>query len=387
MINTFFSNGLLGTSAAFFAALVIGFLFGFVLERAGFGSSRTLAGIFYFRDMTVLKVMFTGVITTMIGLSYFLAFGILNPDSVYFMSTKYGAQIIGGLIFGIGFVMGGWCPGTAAVGVASGKIDALLFLGGAVFGSVIFNELFPIVKGIFTWGDSGVQFIWESIGVSKPFFVSLFTMVGIAAFYASEWVEKKVSGTGDYLDSRFLKGFSVILVSFSLALFIFPTVPGAMGVTALNNSVELSCSSTDKPENVTEQELLTEISEAEDHVSPMELADELINGSSITLIDVRPVNEYNAYHIKNAVNVEIPQLVEFLNNEETGEKIVLYSNGMTHPAQARDSLIRQGFKNVFILTDGINGFKNEVLKPASLRNEPLNEEQINKINVWRKYFL
>ena len=65
------------------------------------------------------------------------------------MPSIYGAQIVGGLIFGVGFVMGGWCPGTAAVGLASGRLDALVFLAGAGIGSVLFNEMFGLLKGIY----------------------------------------------------------------------------------------------------------------------------------------------------------------------------------------------------------------------------------------------
>ena len=82
----------------------------------------------------MIKVMFSALITAMLGLAYFQAAGLIGPDELYFMPTIYGAQILGGLIFGVGFVMGGWCPGTAAVGLASGKLDALIFLGGASAG-------------------------------------------------------------------------------------------------------------------------------------------------------------------------------------------------------------------------------------------------------------
>jgi thiosulfate/3-mercaptopyruvate sulfurtransferase len=105
MINTFFNSGTLDSPAAFLASLLIGLAFGVALERAGFGSSRRLAGIFYFRDMAVLKVMFTAVIVAMLGLSYAKAFGWVTTDNVYFLPTLYAAQILGGLLFGIGFVM------------------------------------------------------------------------------------------------------------------------------------------------------------------------------------------------------------------------------------------------------------------------------------------
>ncbi len=137
MMTTFFGTDQLATPAAFFAALMIGVAFGYVLERAGFGSSRRLAGIFYLRDMTVLKVMFTAVVTAMLGLAFAVGLGWIElGEQVYLIPTVYGAQIVGGLLFGVGFVMSGWCPGTAAVGTASGKLDGLVFLGGAVIGSV-----------------------------------------------------------------------------------------------------------------------------------------------------------------------------------------------------------------------------------------------------------
>lgn len=155
MIRTFYGLGTLDTASAFFAALIIGFFFGLALERAGFGSSRRLAGIFYFKDMAVLKVMFTALLTAMLGLSLCIESGLIDPASeLYFMKTYYGAYKVAGLIFGIGFVMGGWCPGTAAVGLASGKTDALVFLIGAGLGSILFNELFPILKPLYTWGQS-----------------------------------------------------------------------------------------------------------------------------------------------------------------------------------------------------------------------------------------
>jgi len=111
MISSFYSLDALGSSQAFAAALVIGILFGLVLERAGFASSRKLAAVFYFKDMTVIKVMFTAVLVAAIGLVYARLFGLVQVDDVYLLPTVYGAQIVGGLLFGAGFVVGGWCPG------------------------------------------------------------------------------------------------------------------------------------------------------------------------------------------------------------------------------------------------------------------------------------
>ena len=86
--------------------LVIGF--GFWLERAGFGYSRKLALQFYFKDMTVLKVMFTAIITGMIGLLFLSLFGWIDLNLVYINPTFLWPQILGGIILGFGFIIGGY---------------------------------------------------------------------------------------------------------------------------------------------------------------------------------------------------------------------------------------------------------------------------------------
>ena len=152
MIETLYGRGALDTPIALFAALLIGAAFGFALERAGFGSSRRLSGVFYLKDMAVIKVMFSAMLTAMLGLSLLTATGWIPAGNLHFMETVYGAQVVGGLLFGVGFVMSGWCPGTAAVGLASGKWDALVFLVGSMGGAVAFSESFAWIKPLYNWG-------------------------------------------------------------------------------------------------------------------------------------------------------------------------------------------------------------------------------------------
>lgn len=367
MIETFFRLDALSMASAFFAAFIIGICFGFALERAGFGSSRRLAGIFYFRDMTVLKVMFTGVVAAMLGLCYCAAFGLIKIDShnIFLMSTIYIAQIVSGLVFGVGFVIGGWCPGTAAVGLASGKMDALLFLLGAVVGSVIFNEVFPLLKALYTMGESGVVFVYDSLRMPRPAFALLFTIIAVGCFWLAEYVEKKRSGTGTYLNTPFLRFFSLALVLAAAGLFILPDAP-----------------------DVQERQLMDTVAQGDDHIEPEELAERIVAGdTNLLVIDTRPAEEFRHFHLRNAVNITIPELAEFLAPYRLGKTIVLYSNGMTHPAQARDSLSRLGYRNVFLLTDGLEGFIARCLKPASLRSEPVPQNMRLKIQAWRAFFL
>ncbi len=370
MINTFYSSGTLDTPAAFLASLLIGLVFGIALERAGFGSPRRLAGIFYFRDMAVLKVMFTAVIVAMLGVSYAKVFGWVTPDNVYFLHTLYAAQILGGLLFGAGFVMSGWCPGTAAVGVASGKLDALVFLLGAMGGSILYNELYPAVAPL-TANDRGVRFGFESLGVSEAGFAFVFTLIAVGCFWGAEAIEKKRNGVDAYWNSRFLKVFSAVLVI------------GAFGLFARQTSQDSAPAAATQ-----ELALLTGMQAGADHIEASELADRLLGGdASIMLVDIRTPGEFAQFHIRSAVNVQPADLSAALASKKNQGQIVLYSNGMTHPAQARDSLARLGFGNVYQLTDGLEGFLDNCLKPVSLRSEPVPSVQAAKIRAWRAFFL
>lgn len=373
MIETFFGNDTLSSSLAMLAALAIGFSFGFALERAGFGSSRRLAGIFYFRDMVVLKVMFTAVIVAMIGLQYAQSLGWISQEQLFFMPSIYGAQIVGGLLLGVGFVTGAWCPGTAAVGMASGRWDAAVFLGGVGIGSILFNEMFGMLKGLYSWGDRGLQFVWLAFGIPAAVFALLFVLVAIGCFWGAEFIERRVAGTGVYWRSPFLQAFSVTLVVL------------AVGLLAMHGGSATTGKAPANPPS--EEALLSKIALAGDHMEPEELADRIMRAdSSLLLVDIRPSAEFDAFHIRGAVNIELAALPVALAPYRNKGLIVLYSNGMTHPAQARDALARTGFDNVYMLTDGLQGFRDQVLKPASLRAETLSAQQTERINAWRRHF-
>ena len=377
MIDTLFSLNGLGTPQAFFLAILIGCGFGFALERAGFGSSRRLAGVFYFTDMAVVKVMFSAVITAMLGLSFLVALGWIQLEQIYLMPTIYMAQIVGGLLFGIGFVMAAWCPGTAAAGIASGRIDALVFIVGVTGGSILFNEIFPAIRTLYTTGNQGVEMAYETVGMSRNWFILLLTLVAVVTFWLSEWAEKKRTGIATYWGSPFLKAFSLALVSLALSLFVLSPSTNGPAESAKTTAVTA----------VDENALMANVEQALDHIEPEELADRLMAGEqSLLVVDVRPVVEFNAFHIRSAINVPIAQLPETLQPYRDRDLIVLYSNGMTHPAQARDSLQRQGFGNVYILTDGVQGFRDRCLKPVSLRSEPLTASDAVRVNAWRAFF-
>ena len=179
-----------GTWLAYAFAVLSGFAFGYVLEGAGFGSSRKLAAQFYLRDMTVLKVMFSAIVTAMLGLTLLRAVGVLDFDALYVNPTFLGPQIVGGVIFGIGFAVGGYCPGTAVVGAVTGKLDALAFLAGIGGGVLAFAGSYDRV-GAFAKSGSGERLLLPDVfHLSYGVIAILVTLMALGMFAGAEYIER-----------------------------------------------------------------------------------------------------------------------------------------------------------------------------------------------------
>jgi uncharacterized membrane protein YedE/YeeE len=184
-----YAHGLLDQPIGLLMALVVGLGFGFWLERAGFGSSRKLTAIFYLRDFAVLKVMFSAMATAAVGLQLLAALGYVDLAALFVPPSIVWPQAVGGLLFGLGFVAGGWCPGTAAVGVASGKFDALVFLLGAGLGSLAFAGVQPQLGGFLQAGACAVGALPEQLGVSGMNGALALLAVALVSFVVAGKVE------------------------------------------------------------------------------------------------------------------------------------------------------------------------------------------------------
>jgi hypothetical protein len=184
-------NELISENTNLFLAFIIGIAFGFVLESSGFSSSRKLAGVFYGYDMVVLKVFFTGAITAMLGLLFFSLFGWVDLDLIYVNPTYLTSAIVGGVVMGIGFIMGGYCPGTSFCGASIGKIDAMVFIVGLFLGVFIFGAGYDWLEQLYLARFMGAPKVSESIGLSDGVFALLLILVALGMFWAAEWAEKK----------------------------------------------------------------------------------------------------------------------------------------------------------------------------------------------------
>lgn len=172
-------------------ALLIGTGFGFSLEQAGFSSSRKLAGMFYGYDTTVIKVFFTAAIVALVGSQLLSYFGLLNLDLVFVNEFYVGASIVGGIIMGAGFIMGGFCPGTGLCAMSIGKIDAILFFIGGLAGAFLFGETYPMIMKLANGSYKGPVKINEALGISPGLFTFFLILAAVLMFWLAELGEKK----------------------------------------------------------------------------------------------------------------------------------------------------------------------------------------------------
>jgi len=168
--------------------LLIGFLigigFGFLLEASGFTNTRKLAGVFYGYDATVIKVFFTAALTATIGLFFMHYAGWIDITQTFFPKTFWIPTLVGGAIMGLGFIIGGFCPGTSLSAAATGKIDAIVFIVGVLLG--IFGFIFSyesIFEGLRKAGNIGKVNITEWMGINEGVFIFIFTVIAVITFF------------------------------------------------------------------------------------------------------------------------------------------------------------------------------------------------------------
>ena len=190
-------NAILGQVGAWFIYMAIGFAFGFILESAGFGDSRILAAQFYWRDLRVLKVMFTAILVAAVLVFWATALGWLDYDIVWVNPTYLWPGILGGVIMGIGFVLGGFCPGTSLVGAATLKIDALWFLGGIAVGIIGFGETVALFDDFWHSSDFGRLTLQDWLGQPVGYVIVGLVVVAIPVFWLGERLRKRLYGNAD----------------------------------------------------------------------------------------------------------------------------------------------------------------------------------------------
>jgi len=192
MIGPIISSGIISPAWDNLFAVILGMGFGFALESSGFSSSRKIIGTFFGYDFVVVKVFFIAAIVASIGLLYLNYLGLLDFSLLYIQPTFVTSAIVGGIIMGIGFAMGGFCPGTSVCAAAVGRIDGLVFFGGMFIGVFLFSEAFPLFEKMYYSGSLGAIMINSVFGISPELFTFILVLMAIGMFYGASWVQGKV---------------------------------------------------------------------------------------------------------------------------------------------------------------------------------------------------
>lgn len=179
-----------GYEASLVAGTLLGFAFGFVLERSGFGRAPVLAAQFYFADTRVLKVMFGAIVTALLGTTILAGAGVLDYSLLTVPETFLWPQLAGGLLLGVGFIVSGYCPGTAVVAAGSGNLDGAVTIAGVMGGSLLYGFFHPWVAEFEMSGAMGVARLPDLLGVPQALLAAGVAAMAVGMFLGGEALEK-----------------------------------------------------------------------------------------------------------------------------------------------------------------------------------------------------
>ncbi|MDB4899537.1 MAG: protein of unknown function YeeE/YedE [Gemmatimonadetes bacterium] len=197
MIAPFSEFGLLGEKGVLAAGLVVGVAFGVCLERAGLGSAKKLMGQFHLTDLAVIKVMFSAIVTAMLGLFWLSRLGLLDLRRVYLPDTFLLPQLVGGALFGLGLAVAGLCPGTACVAAATGRGDGVAVVAGMLLGVLATGSLVPAIASFYLVTARGAITVPSLLGVQDGVIVLAVVVVALVVFLvgarAERWAARRSS--------------------------------------------------------------------------------------------------------------------------------------------------------------------------------------------------
>ncbi len=321
---------------------VIGFAFGYVLEISGFGNSKKLAAQFYFKDLTVLKVMFGAIIVAMVLIFGATAVGLLDYNLLWVNPTYLWPGILGGLIMGFGFIIGGFCPGTSLVAMATGKLDGVFFVLGVLFGIFLFGETVDYFAIFWNSSYMGRFTLPELFGLPTGVVVLGVVLMALFMFWGAEKLEQKFGGADAKAAPRWRYFAAAALALGGVVLIVLgqPTVEDRWARLEPEKGQLLA----DRAVQIHPGELLSIIEDT---------------SIKVIMLDVRDEVDYNIFHILDAQHVplsEIDSKVADLHFEPANAVFVLMSNDEAAATEAWKVLVAEAVPNVYILEGGINNW-------------------------------
>lgn len=319
--------------------LLIGVAFGYVLESAGFGDSRVLAGQFYFRDLSVIRVMFTGIVVAMLLVHLSAALGWLELDLVWINPTYFLSGIVGGLIMGVGFIVGGFCPGTSLVAMATLKLDGLFFVLGGLAGMALFGETAGPLANFSEVGFFGRFTLMDWLGLSTGWVALGMVLLALVFFWATNRFREMALGR-DEVPDRFSRFGPWVLLGAAALLIVIGQPSLQARVAKLDPAI------------------VQRLEQREVQVSPAELATLLEDDFlPVTLVDLRGDSDFNLFHLRDSHRLRLDQLADPLPSWwPTAGALVLIGNDEALASEAWLALQARRQPNVFLLEGGINGW-------------------------------
>jgi uncharacterized protein len=343
---------------------LIGFAFGSTLEMSGFGDSRKLAAQFYFKELTVIKVMFTAIVTAMVLLFGAVGLGMLNFNQVWVNPTYLASGLLGGLIMGVGFIVGGFCPTTSLASASTGKIDGMFFMLGGFVGAFLFGETEKYFDNWYTnAGYYGRLTLDQVFHLPVGVVVLLVVLMALFMFWGSEQLERLI-GKKDMSQEPKLR------LAGAGALFVLALAVIFIGSPSLEQKyAKLKFTRTETIQQANADPIVNTLTYTADQmlekrlvqVSPAELFKTVYNQSiNLVMLDVRSESDFNLYHIKGAVNVPLENVAtiipDLLTEPPANSVFVVMSNDETGATEAWKQLSAETVPNVYILDGGINNW-------------------------------
>lgn len=343
---------------------LIGFAFGYTLEMSGFGDSRKLAAQFYFTELTVLKVMFTAIVTAMVLLFGAVGLGILNFNQVWVNPTYLSSGILGGLIMGVGFIIGGFCPTTSLASASTGKIDGMLFMLGGFVGAFLFGETERFFSG--WWNNAGYYgrvTLDQVFNLPLGVVVLLVVLMALFMFWGAEQLER-IFGKKDLSKEPKLR------IAGAGALFAAAVIVVLIGSPSLTEKYnKLTFTRTETIEQLNAEPIVNTITYTADQmlenrlvfVTPAEAFKAKYNQAMKPVyLDVRSEADYNLYHLEDAINVPLVRIEEvipvLLTEPPANTVFIVMSNDETAAIEAWKILSASSVPNVYILEGGVNNW-------------------------------
>jgi len=339
--------GTLGYDLVF---LLIGVGFGVALEISGFGDSRKLAAQFYLREMTVLKVMFTAIVVAAVLIFLSSSLGLLDFSRVWVNPTYLAPGIVGGLIMGVGFIVGGFCPGTSLVAASTLKLDGVFFVLGVFGGVYAFGETVQSFEPFFQSTFLGRFTVPDWLGLPYGVVVVLLVLMALVMFWGAEIAEAYFGAGKSWRDipliphsrARIAGAGTLVALAILTTVLGQPTVEDRWGWIAPEGDRQLG-----------EREIFVDPAEVVDLKKDLTLR--------VNVLDVRSEADFNRFHLAGARRIDTgdtrdPAFVRSLLGAGDNTIVFVMSTGESVATQAWKDLKAQGVLNLYVIEGGINGW-------------------------------